>query len=113
MKAYDPEKMAAEEKARQEAQAAAARETAQKEAESRREGVLRELRVLKDNPGAQIDQVVKTIENNGLLKTDKALEAQCREWFKPKLNKKKTDWNSQFRAMANLWGWNIPEVPKP
>lgn len=113
VKAYDPEKMAAEEKARQEAEAAAVREKALRESASLREGVLRELRVLKDNPGAQIDQVVKTIENNALLKADRILEAQCREWFKPRLNKKKTDWNSQFRAMANLWGWNIPEVPKP
>lgn len=113
VKDYDPEKMAVQEKTRQEGEEAVAREKAQKEAASRREGVLRELRVLKDNPGAQIDHIIKIINDNALLKADKILEAQCREWFKPKLNKKKSDWNSQFKAMANLFGWEIPEVPKP
>lgn len=113
VKDYDPEKMAVQEKTRQEGEEAVAREKAQKEAALRREGILRELRVLKDNPGAQIDHIIKIINDNALLKTDKILEAQCREWFKPKLNKKKSDWNSQFKAMANLFGWEIPEVPKP
>lgn len=116
---HDPIKAAALEKERKEKEAALELERLEREAvlarekaASLRSGIILELKAHKDNPGANIDLLVKKIEASTELKADQELEALCREWFTP-FPKKKDKVNGRYKALARVYGWEIPEVHKP